>query len=374
MYDPRLAKIAHVLVKYSLEVKPGWNVLIRTWPEGEPLAREVYRETLRAGAHPTVTIGLSDAEEIFYKEASEEQLQHEPILNRWVAETFDATVTILAESNTKQLMHVDPRRISIGRRAQKEIMRIFLERAARGELRWVLTLFPTNAYAQDAEMSLAEFTEFVFNAALPDPSDPIGYWQRVSAYQARIVKWLSQKDVIRVVAPGTDLTLRVGGRRWISADGKENFPDGEVFTAPIEDSVEGHITFSYPAVYNGREVEGVELWFEEGRVVKATAKKGEDFLLRMLDTDEGARRVGEFAIGLNRGIQTFTKNILFDEKIHGTIHMALGKAYPECGGKNESAIHWDMVCDLRTGGRLYADGELFYENGDFVVDELKAPK
>ncbi len=371
MYDPRIRQIAQVLVQYSLEVKPEWNVLIRTSPAGEPLAREVYREALRAGAYPVVSIGLSDEEEIFYKEASEEQLRHEPLLRRWVTETFDAIVTILAETNTKRLMHVDPKRISIARQAQGEILRRFLERAARGELHWVLTLFPTNAYAQDANMSLAEFSEFVFGAALPDPQDPIGYWRRVSAYQARIVDWLSRKDEIHVIAPGTDLRLRVGGRTWISADGKENFPDGEVFTAPIEDSVEGHITFSYPAVYNGREVEGVELWFERGRVVRASARRGEDFLLSMLDTDEGARRVGEFAIGLNRGIQTFTKNILFDEKIHGTIHMALGKAYPECGGKNESAIHWDMICDLRPGGKMYADGELFYENGEFVVEELR---
>jgi len=371
MYDSRIQQIAQVLVRYSLDVQPGWNVLIRSFPAAEPLVREVYREVLRAGGHPTITLGLNDAEEIFYKEANEAQLRHEPPLSRWVAEHFDGVVTILAETNTKQLMHVDPRKISIHRQATGNIMRVFLERAARGELHWVLTLFPTNAYAQDADMSFHEFTEFVFNASLPDPSDPIGYWQRVSAYQARVVKWLSQKDEIHVVAPGTDLRLRVGGRTWISADGRNNFPDGEVFTAPIEDSVEGHITFSFPAIYNSREVEGVQLWFEKGEVVKATAEKGEDFLLQMLNTDDGARRVGEFAIGLNRGIQTFTKNILFDEKIHGTIHMALGKAYPECGGKNQSAIHWDMICDLRQGGRMYADGELFYENGEFTVEELR---
>ncbi len=371
MYDPRINQIAKVLVRYSLGVQPGWEVMIRSWPEGEPLVREVYREVLRAGGHPSVSMTFSNSDEVFYKEANEAQLRHEPPFSRWVAETFDATVTILAESNTKQLMHVDPKRVALHRQARQEIMRLFLSRAARGELHWVLTLFPTNAYAQDADMSLAEFTEFVFNAALPDPDDPVGYWKRVSEYQARVVNWLSQRDEIRVVAPGTDLRVRTKGRVWISADGKENFPDGEVFTAPIEDSVEGHITFTYPAVYSGREVEGVELWFEAGKVVQARAKKGEDFLQEMLNTDEGARRVGEFAIGLNRGIQTFTKNILFDEKIYGTIHMALGKAYPECGGKNESAIHWDMVCDLRQGGKLYADGELFYENGDFIVDELK---
>ncbi len=371
MDDPRINQIAKVLVQYSLGVQPGWRVMIRSWPEGEPLVREVYREVLRSGGYPVVSLTFRNAEEVFYKEASDEQLRRVPPLGRWVAETFEATVTILAESNTRQLMHVDPKRMAIHRQARQETMRLFLDRAARGELHWVLTLFPTNAYAQDADMSLAEFSEFVFNAALPDPEDPIGYWKRVRQYQARVVDWLSSRDEIHVVAPGTDLRVRTQGRVWISADGKENFPDGEIFTAPVDDSVEGHITYSYPAVYNGREVEGVELWFERGEVVKATARKGEDFLLEMLATDEGARRVGEFAIGLNRGIRTFTRNILFDEKIHGTIHMALGKAYPECGGKNESAIHWDMVCDLRHEGKMYADGELFYENGEFVIDVLR---
>ncbi len=368
MYDPRIRQIAQVLVRYSLGVQPGWNVLIRSWPAGEPLVREVYREVLRAGGIPFVRLQFTDQEEVFYKEASEEQLKTLGPWEMWFVENMDAFVTILAEENTKALTHIPPERVALRQQTRRPYSQRFLERAAQGDLHWTLTLFPTQAYAQDADMSLAEFTEFVFNAALPDPDDPIGYWQRVSEQQARLVRWLSQRDEIHVVAPGTDLRLRVGGRTWISADGHENFPDGEVFTAPIEDSVEGHITFSYPAVYRGREVEGVQLWFEKGQVVKATALKGEEFLLSMLDTDEGARRVGEFAIGLNRGIQTFTRNILFDEKIHGTIHMALGKAYPESGGKNESAIHWDMVCDLRQGGRMYADGELFYENGEFTIE------
>ncbi len=367
MYDERIGKIAEILVRYSLNVQPGENVIIRSTPLAEPLIKAAYREILRAGGHPLLEITFSDMDEIFFKEASEDQLRYISPLRRWVVENMDAVLTIMASSNTKALSNVDPARVAMHRQAMEPLSTRFLERAAEGSLKWTLTLFPTPAYAQDADMSLAEFTEFVFNASLPDPADPIGYWRRVSEYQARVVDWLSQKDEIHVVAPGTDLRLRVKGRTWISADGRHNFPDGEVFTAPIEDSVEGHITFSYPAVYQGREVEGVQLWFEKGKVVKASARKGEAFLLKMLDTDEGARRVGEFAIGLNPGIQTFTRNILFDEKIKGTVHMALGKAYPECGGTNQSAIHWDMVCDLRQGGKIYADGELFYENGDFVV-------
>ncbi len=367
MYDPRIAKIAEVLVQYSLEVKPGENVIIRSTTLGEPLVRAVYREVLRAGAHPHVALTPSDLDEIFYKEASEEQLRYVSPLNAWIVDNFDVFVHIGAANNTKALTHIDPQRIALARQAQRDLNMRFLQRAAEGQLRWVYTLFPTPAYAQDAEMAFGDYVEFVFGACLPDPEDPIGYWQRKAEEQARIIEWLSQRDEIHVIAEGTDLRLRTKGRTWISADGKENFPDGEVFTAPIEDSVEGHITFSYPAVYNGREVEGVQLWFEKGKVVKATARRGEEFLLKMLDTDEGARRVGEFAIGTNDGIQVFTRNILFDEKIKGTVHMALGMAYPESGGTNESAIHWDMVCDLRRGGKIYADGDLFYENGEFVI-------
>ncbi len=368
MYDPRFRDIARVLVRYSLDVQPGEIIVVRSTTLAAPLAREVYREILHAGGYPHLQLTIPDEEEIFYKEAPEAILRTPSPIRRWLVENVDGFVNILAESNTKQLTGVDPRRPALYQETNAPIFKTYLERAARGELKWVVTLFPTAAYAQDAEMSLAEFTEFVFGACLPDPDDPIGYWQRVSQRQARLIAWLSQKDEIRVEGPGTDLRLRVGGRTWVSADGKNNFPDGEVFTAPVEDSVEGHITFTYPAVYQGREVEGVELWFENGRVVKAQARKGEDFLREMLNIDEGARRVGEFAIGLNPGVQRFTKNILFDEKIQGTVHLALGRGYPECGSRNESAIHWDMICDLREGGRLYADGELFYENGNFTVD------
>ncbi len=367
MYDPRIAKIAEVLVRYSLDIQPGQNVIIRSTTLGEPLVRAVYREVLRAGAHPHVAMTPPGLDEIFYKEASDEQLRYVSPLNAWLIDNFDVFVNIGAASNTKELTNIDPARIAVQRQAQRDLSMRFLQRAAEGKLHWVYTLFPTPAYAQDAEMSFEDYVEFVFGACLPDPDDPIGYWKQKAEEQARIIAWLSQRDEIHVVAEGTDLRLRTKGRTWISADGKENFPDGEVFTAPIEDSVEGHITFSYPAVYNGREVEGVQLWFEKGRVVKATARRGEDFLLKMLDTDEGARRVGEFAIGTNDGIQVFTRNILFDEKIKGTVHMALGAAYPECGGTNQSAIHWDMVCDLRKGGKIYADGDLFYENGEFVI-------
>ncbi len=203
---------------------------------------------------------------------------------------------------------------------------------------------------------------------MPDPDDPVGYWQRFSAWQQRIVDWLKGKEQVHVLGPETDLRLSIAGRIFINSDGHHNMPSGEVFTGPVEDSVEGHVRFSYPAIYQGREVTGVKLWFEGGRVVRAVADKNEAFLLKTMDTDAGSRGVGEFAIGTNEGITNFTRQILFDEKISGSFHMALGAGYPETGSKNESAVHWDMICDLREGGEIWVDGELLYKDGAFVPE------
>lgn len=216
-------------------------------------------------------------------------------------------------------------------------------------------------------MGLVEYEDFVYNACLGDINDPVGYWKRFSAWQQKIANWLKGKKQVHVTAPETDLRFSIEGRSFSNCDGHENMPDGEVFTGPVEDSLDGQVYFSYPTIFNGREVTGVRLWFEEGRVVKAIADKNEDFLLKTLDTDEGARRVGEFAFGTNRGITRFTRQILFDEKINGSFHMALGASYPETGGKNESAIHWDMICDMRREGRVTVDGKLLYKNGKFVI-------
>jgi aminopeptidase len=239
-----------------------------------------------------------------------------------------------------------------------------------GAFRTVGTQFPTNANAQDAEMSLREYEDFVYGACLPDMDDPVGYWHRFSGWQEKIVKWLKGKEKVHVIGPETDLRLSIAGRGFINCDGRRNMPDGEVFTSPVEDSVEGQVYFSYPAIYQGREVTGVRLWLENGRVVKATAEKSEDFLLQTLDTDEGSRYVGEFAIGTNEGITRFTRSILFDEKINGSFHMALGRGFPGAGGKNESAIHWDMVCDLRDGGEIWVDDELLYKDGRLVAMQV----
>ena len=282
-------------------------------------------------------------------------------------ETYDVRISIGGEGNTKELNGMNPAKLVLFQQARQDIMKTYLERTAKGELRWTYALFPTNAYAQDAEMGLAEYEDFVYGACLGDINDPVGYWQRFSAWQQKIVDWLKGKKQVHITAPDTDLRLSVEGRTFINSSGRENMPDGEVFTGPVEDSLDGQVYFSYPTIYNGREVTGVRLWFEEGRVVKATADKNEDFLLKTLDTDAGSRRVGEFSFGTNRGITRFTRQVLFDEKINGSFHLALGASYPETGGKNLSAIHWDMVCDMRQGGKVTVDGKLFYKNGEFVI-------
>ncbi len=315
-----------------------------------------------------VLAGLPGMNELLFRYASEEQLQHVPEPLKLAMETYDVRIALLAKENTRSLSSVDPAKMVLRAQSRTELMKTFLRRAASGELRWTLTMFPTNACAQDAEMSLNEYEDFVYGACLPDMDDPVGYWQRFSAWQQKLVDWFKGKERVHVIGRETDLRLSVAGRIFMNCDGHENMPDGEVFTGPVEDSIEGHVCFSYPAIYQDREVTGVRLWFEGGRVVKASAEKNEDFLLKTLDTDEGSRRIGEFAIGTNEGITRFTREILFDEKISGSFHMALGAGYPESGSKNESAIHWDMICDLRDGGEIRVDDELLYRNGKFVIE------
>ncbi|MBM2825827.1 MAG: peptidase aminopeptidase [Dehalococcoidales bacterium] len=313
-------------------------------------------------------VSLPGAEEIFFRYASDEQLKHVPKPLELVMETYDVRISILAESNTKALSNVESGKIVLQQRARTELMNTFMRRSAAGELRWTVAPFPTNAFAQDAEMSLSEYEEFVYGACLPDMDNPVGYWQQFSARQEKIVRWLKGKTNLHIRGPETELRLSIAGRSFVNCDGHYNMPDGEIFTGPVENSIEGNVYFSYPAIYRGREVTGVRLWFERGKVVKASADKNEDFLLKTLDTDAGSRFVGEFAIGTSRSITRFTREILFDEKIGGSFHMALGAGYPETGSKNKSAIHWDMICDLREGGEIWVDNELFYRNGIFTID------
>lgn len=367
MADPRVETMAKILVEYSVDVQPGQLVRINGNPEGAPLLLAVYQRVLECGAHPWLQVGLEGTDEIFLTYASGAQLDYLPPFMKEVIEQIDASIGIWTEVNTKRLTNADPAKQSRRAVAIRPLSERFLERAAKKELKWTGTVYPTQAFAQDAEMSLREFEQFVYKACLVDEPDPIAAWQAISQEQQRLVDWLSDKEEIHVVGPDTDLTLKVSGRKWENCDGRENFPDGEIFTGPVEESVNGQIRFTYPACLYGREVEDVRLQFEQGKVIKATAAKNGEFLLKMLETDEGARYVGEFAFGTNQEIQRFTKNTLFDEKIGGTIHMALGKGYPETGSKNSSAIHWDMVCNLRQGGTVHVDGILFVEDGKIVI-------
>ena len=362
--DPRVAKMAEVLVQYSLGVQPGWQVCISSMPLGRPLIAAVYREVLRAGAFPTVQVALPELTELLLEIGNRDQLQYSSPFQRIQWDEFDAMLSIRAEANTLAGAGVDPHRLALRQAGAG--------RYSQGML-WMQqgrptasTQFPTAAYAHDAGMSLSAYEDFVFRACMLDRPDPIAAWQAVHEMQQQLVEWLRDKQTLHVESPDIDLTLGIGGRTFINSDGHNNFPSGEIYTGPLEDSVRGHIRFTYPGIYNGTAVDGVALWFEDGQVVRHEAGQGHAFLTAMLDTDPGARRLGEFALGTNAGVDRFTRNVLFDEKMAGTLHCALGQSYPATGGTNASAIHWDMVADMRAG-RITADGQAFYEAGRFVI-------
>lgn len=373
MPDSRVEKLAKVLTNYSLSLKKGDLLQIQGNPVAEPLIREAYREAVKLGANPFVDMIPDGLEEILLKGGSEKQIKYVSPLALQKMKTVDARLAILGSLNTKSLSGVEPRRMAWAQVARKPLLKIFMERSAKGSLRWVLTQFPCHASAQDAEMSLSEYEEFVYNAGFLKDRDPVKKWQTLAKQQARLAKFLNKAKEVRIQAEDTDIRIGVKGRKWINCDGKLNFPDGEVFTAPVETSINGHITFSFPAVHLGREVTGIRLSFEKGKVVRAEADKGQDFLRSILKTDRGASYLGEFAFGTNYNIQRYTRNTLFDEKIGGSVHMALGASYPESGGKNKSGLHWDIVCDLRKGGEIHVDGEVIQRNGKFLSKEFPQP-
>jgi aminopeptidase len=374
MQDPRIEKLADVLVNYSTGVKPGNLVRLAGAPVARPLIVALYRVVLRAGGHPHVIMTPDECAAIKLAEGSEDQLRYENPLDLQLVETMDVSISMWGDENTKALSAAQPARQAMVSQGRRPFLKRFLERAAAGELRWVGTQFPTNAAAQDAELSLEAYENFVFRAGLLHLDNPAAAWKSFSQQQQRVVDYLNGRKQVRFVTPqGTDLVVGVEGRKWINCDGHENFPDGEVFTGPVEDQTEGLVAYSFPAVHGGREVDGIRLRFRHGKVVDASATKGEEFLLAMLDQDPGARTLGEIAIGTNYSIQRYSKNTLFDEKIGGTFHAALGAAYPETGGKNQSGLHWDMVCDLRQGGKIFVDDQLISENGRFVDSSWPQP-
>jgi aminopeptidase len=377
MRDSRLDKLANVLVTYSVGVKRNDLVRVQGATIALPLVRAVYREVLRAGGHPVLRLSDDECDDVFFAEADQHQLSFLSPLAMPEVQAIDCSIGIWADENTKSLTRVDPRKQTLVSQARKPVMNTFLKRAAltgKKKLRWTGTQYPCHAAAQDAERSLAEYEDFVFTAGLLHRKDPAAEWRKISQRQQRLADYLNKAREIRFRTPqGTDLRLGVKGRRWINCDGHENFPDGEVFTGPIEDATEGTVVYSFPGVHGGREVHDIRLMFKAGKVVDAVAGKGEDFLIQMLDQDKGARILGEIAVGTNYAITEYTKNTLFDEKIGGTFHAAVGSAYPETGGKNNSGLHWDMVCDLRKGGTVEVDGKVISKNGRFVKSDWPRP-
>ena len=360
MRDERLEKLARVLVDYSVGAGEREQVVLSGGAGAEPLIKEVYKRLLDVGAFPVPQIALPGMQEIFFEHARDLHYEKTPSISRAIYDEADAFISIMAPQNTRALAGVDPaRQQAIGKR-DRALQEIVLERD-----RWILTLFPTEALAQESDMSLTDYEDFVFGAMALEEDDPVAFWREKSKEQGRLIERLEQAREVRIVGPDTDLTLSIDGRKFINGCGTHNMPCGEVFTGPVEDSAEGTVYFGVPTAVGGREVSGVHLRFEGGKVVEASAEKGEEYLKTMLDADEGSRYLGELGIGTNYGIERATRNILFDEKLGGTVHLAVGRSYASTGGKNDSSVHWDLICDLREGGEMYADGELIEKDGAF---------
>lgn len=372
MTDPRVDRMARLLIGYSASIRAGDRVLIEAELAAEPLVRSLVEHVLKAGAQPHLLLSyegldmMSGMDATFMTHASQEQLEQPAVFMDLAYKTFESRIRIHSSSNTKLLADMPVDKIRQRREALRSILATQFDRGQRGELRWVTTLYPTQAYAQEADMSLEDYERFVFQANhVQQEDDPVVYWQGVKAEQQKAIDAIQGADQVEVRGPNCDLKLSVRDRLFKNASGDHNMPDGEIYTGPVEDSAEGWVRFTYPAIYQGQVVSGARLVFKEGRVVEATADKGQELLTAILDTDAGSRYLGEFAIGTNFGIDRFTGNILFDEKIGGSFHMAVGAGYPETGNHNQSAIHWDMICDLKQDSEILVDGSLYYKDGAF---------
>jgi aminopeptidase len=354
MIDPRVAKSADILVNYSTKIKKGEYVQIHGNPNAKDLILEVYKLCIKNGAYPTLKIGLPGTNYLYYKHASDEQLNHFPERQLEEMKKTDAIIFIGGGENTRELTQVDPDKISLRQKTTRPIQDERLKK------KWVIYYYPTSSLAQEAEMSTEEFEDFVFNSTNID-------WAKTSEKLQKVQKLMSSGTEISIIGEETDIKFSTKGRKYVVADGSCNMPDGEIFTAPVEDSTEGTIAFSYPSIYGGREVDGIKLEFKKGKIIKSTAEKNQDFLRTMISTDEGSLKLGEFGIGLNPGIIRHVKNTLFDEKQNQTIHLAIGSAYPECGGVNKSAVHWDLIKDMRKNSRILLDGKVVAKNGKFIL-------
>jgi len=359
-------KYADILVNYSLKLKKGDKFLIQSSYLAEELLKEVYSAAIKAGAHPEFKIALNGTEKIFYDNASEEQLKYVSPRSDYVIKKYDALLNIMAPFNLKELQNVDSTKKQAVSIARTKLNKTFMKRAADGQLRWNLCVFPTASAAQESDMSLSEYQDFVYSACFLDRKKPLEKWRQLHTKQQKIVNYLNKRNKIEFKSSDVDITFTTEERKWINSSGKNNMPSGEVFTTPVENSVNGKIRFSYPGFFMGQEIEDITLEVKNGKIIKWAAKKGEELLDKVFQIP-GTRRFGEAAVGMNYGIKKFTKNTLFDEKIGGTIHMAIGAAYPETGGKNQSSVHWDLIADMTKGGKILADGNLIYSKGKFLI-------
>jgi aminopeptidase len=361
-----LNRYAKLLVEYCLELKKGDQVFIQSTTLAEELVREVYREAIIAGAHPEVSFSFRGKNKIFLDHAADHQLDYVSPTSKYIIENFDAYLSIRAPYNLREDANVDSTKRARSAQSSKEVNEIFSKRTADGTLRRTLCQYPSEASAQEAGMSLEEYQEFVFQACHLYDDDPAASWRKVRTEQQRFVNHLNQSNLIRYKNHKTDITFSVAGRTWINSDGRVNMPSGEVYTGPVEESVQGTVHFDYPSIYMGQEVQGVTFEVLNGKIVKWHAEKGQEVLDDIMKID-GARFFGEAAIGTNYNIQKATKNILFDEKIGGTVHMAIGQSYIQTGGKNKSVVHWDLIADMKNGGEIYTDGDLIYKDGQFLI-------
>ncbi len=366
MIDNIYNKYANLLVNYCLELKKDDKLYVVSSYLAEPLLQELQKEALKAGANVVFDTSFSEQGKIFYDYAEQNQLEYVNPMKQIAMETFDAYLNIISPFNLKETQNIDSEKRAIVQKASKGVSKTYMQRTGSGDMRRSLCVFPTQAAAQEASMSLKEYQDFVFNACNLLQEDPKQAWLKTREFQQRIVDYLNQREHIVYKNDKVDISFSTKGRTWINSDGRANMPSGEVYTSPVEDSVNGYIKYTFPSIYMGTEVEEVELYVENGQINKWDAKRGKEFLDKIFAID-GTRVFGEAAIGTNKQIQQMTKNILFDEKIGGTVHMAIGQSYYQAGGKNESSVHWDMITDMRDGGEIYADDELIYQNGEFII-------
>lgn len=362
-----MEKLAIVVTKYCVSISDGKKIGIHGHAVAAPLFQQLYKHIILRGGHPVPQVKLDGFDEFLLRYGNQKQITHVSPFSEFFISKVDALINILAETNTRRLSTISPKKLKQRAASQRKIKEIYAERLLKPGTCTIIP-YPTQALAQEAEMSLSEYQDFVATACFLEAKDPVEKWKQLSKMQGTVIQQLSKSRSMHFLGEDTDLKLNVEGRNWVNCDGHVNMPDGEIFTCPIENSAQGKIRFTYPGIFMGREVDDITLTFQDGKAVKAEAEKGEDFLKEILKTDKGAKIIGEIAIGTNTGITKFTKNMLFDEKMGHCIHLALGLSpfTAKTGGKNRSSIHWDLLKDMQNG-EIYADDELVYKNGKFTL-------